>query len=179
MAMMALPGSAYVYQGEELGLEQVDVAPEHRQDPSWFRTGEPGRDGCRVPIPWGGSEPPYAFGPGTAQPWLPQPEAFGELTVEKQEADPDSTLSFYRDLLALRRKVAAGVEHTVTLLDSSPGTLAFRRGDDLVCVVNCSSRPAKVPAEAGELLMSSGEEPTEARGVRRLAPDTAAWFRSA
>ena len=180
MAMMALPGSAYVYQGEELGLEQVDVAPEHRQDPSWFRTGEPGRDGCRVPIPWGGSQPPYEFGPGSEQPWLPQPPAFGELTVEKQEADPTSTLSFYRALLTLRREVAAHAEHTVELLDSVRGTLAFRRGGDLVCVVNCSTRPARLPALAGELLMSSGEDPVRGRdGVLRLAPDTAAWFRSA
>ena len=64
LTMLALPGSAYLYQGEELGLEQVDVAPEFRQDPSWFRTGEPGRDGCRVPVPWGGSQAPYEFGPG-------------------------------------------------------------------------------------------------------------------
>ena len=76
LTMMALPGSAYVYQGEELGLEQVDVAPEHRQDPSYLRTGEAGRDGCRVPIPWSGTSAPFGFGPGDDQPWLPQPEWF-------------------------------------------------------------------------------------------------------
>ena len=75
--MLALPGSAYLYQGEELGLEQVDVAPEYRQDPSWFRTGEAGRDGCRVPVPWGGTQAPYDFGPGSDQPWIPQPDRLG------------------------------------------------------------------------------------------------------
>ena len=65
LAMLALPGSSYLYQGEELGLEQVDVAPEDRQDPSYLRTGEVGRDGCRVPIPWGGDAAPYDFGPSS------------------------------------------------------------------------------------------------------------------
>ncbi len=182
LTMMALPGSAYVYQGEELGLEQVEVPPEHRQDPTWFRSGEEGRDGCRVPIPWSGHEPPYGFGPGHGQPWLPQPAAWAALTVERQERDPDSMLSFYRNVLALRRKIAAGAGMELTLLDSAPGTLAFRRGEDLVCVLNCGNRPARVPDEAGDLLMTSGAEPVAGRGrggpVRRLAPDTAAWFRA-
>ena len=78
LTMLALPGSAYLYQGEELGLEQVEVAPEFRQDPSWFRTGDAGRDGCRVPIPWGGAEPPFGFGPGEGQPWIPQPDGVGD-----------------------------------------------------------------------------------------------------
>ncbi len=178
--MMALPGSAYVYQGEELGLEQVQVPPAHRQDPAFFRGGEVGRDGCRVPIPWSGDAPPFGFGPGTAQPWLPQPESWSELTVERQQKDPDSTLAFYRGLLALRREVAVPAGDEVTLLAGAPGTLAFRRGDSLVCMVNCGSRALKVPDEAGELLMSSGAALVRGRdGVRRLPPDTAAWFRSA
>ena len=105
LTMLALPGSAYVYQGEELGLEQADVAPEFRQDPSWFRTGEEGRDGCRVPIPWGGTQPPYAFGPGNTQPWIPQPDDWDAMSVEAQLADPESTLAFYREALAARRPV--------------------------------------------------------------------------
>ena len=182
LTMMALPGSAYVYQGEELGLEQVDVAPEHRQDPSYHRTGEPGRDGCRVPLPWSGTSAPFGFGTGDGQPWLPQPPSFGALTVEAQQGDPGSTLSFYKAVLAMRREVALGLDAEVTVLPSSPGTLAFRRGRDdksaLVCLVNCGSRTATVPAEAGELLMSSGEPLIVGpSGTRRLAPNTAAWFR--
>ena len=64
LTMLALPGSSYLYQGEELGLEEIVVAPEHRQDPSWFRSGQQGRDGCRVPLPWSGEAPPFGFGPG-------------------------------------------------------------------------------------------------------------------
>ena len=85
LTMLALPGSSYLYQGEELGLEQVDVAPEDRQDPSYLRTGEVGRDGCRVPIPWAGGTAPYDFGPGAEQPWIPQPADWAPLTVEAQD----------------------------------------------------------------------------------------------
>ena len=173
LTMMALPGSAYVYQGEELGLEQVDVAPESRQDPSWFRTGEPGRDGCRVPMPWSGTSAPYGFGPGAGQPWLPQPADWAGLTVEAQQADDGSTLGFFRRMLHLRREVTADLGDDVELVVSAPGTFAFRR-DGLVCVVNCGSRASRLPAEAGELLLSSGADPVDGR----LAPDTAAWFRT-
>ena len=186
LAMMALPGSAYLYQGEELGLEQVELEHEHRQDPAYHRGGdEEGRDGCRVPIPWYGDRPPFGFGPGAGQPWLPQPPEWDRLTVEAQEADPDSMLHFYRRLLALRQELAEGLDHEVELLDSAPGSLAFRRGagpGGLVCLVNCGSRRVRVPEQAGELLLSSGADPvrntgwTGGDGVRMLEPDTAAWF---
>ena len=104
LTMLALPGSAYVYQGEELGLENVDVPVEARQDPAWRRTQRESRDGCRVPIPWSGDAPPYAFGPGTGQPWLPQPLDWADRSVAAQEQDPDSTLAFYKAALAARRK---------------------------------------------------------------------------
>src|SRR5690348_12880611 len=82
---MALPGSMYVYQGEELGLPEVEDIPDHlRRDPMWHRSGgvDPGRDGCRVPIPWSGAEPPYGFSDGGVVPWLEQPGDWGSLTVE-------------------------------------------------------------------------------------------------
>ena len=88
--MLALPGSAYVYQGEELGLPEVtDLPDEVRQDPAFFRaaSGQDGfRDGCRVPIPWSGEAPPYGFGAGGS--WLPQPDGWAELSVEAQTGDP-------------------------------------------------------------------------------------------
>jgi alpha-glucosidase len=174
LTMLGLPGSAYVYQGEELGLEQVDVSHEHRQDPAFFRGGDEGRDGCRVPMPWSGTEPPYGFGTGPGQPWLPQPDGWATLTVEAQEKQPDSTLSFYREVLATRRELAAGLPEDITFLTTAPGTLAFTRGG-LVVMINCGSRSAKVPSEAGALVISSGDPPEGGR----LAPNTAAWFRAA
>ncbi len=117
LTMLALPGSSYLYQGEELGLEQVDVAPADRQDPSWLRhqdpDGEVGRDGCRVPIPWSGERAPYGFGPGKDQPWIPQPDDWATLTAEAQEARPDSTLEFYRRALAARRDLPPAATNEV------------------------------------------------------------------
>jgi alpha-glucosidase len=172
LTMLALPGSAYLYQGEELGLEQVDVPEDDRTDPSWLRTRdtespEVGRDGCRVPIPWSGSAAPYGFGPGTGQPWLPQPDDWAALTVEAQLADPASTLAFYRRALAARRALA-GAPSTVEMLDLGHDVLAFRRGD-LVAVLNCGSSTVDLPP--GEVVVSSG--PLEGG----LPADTAAWVR--
>jgi alpha-glucosidase len=172
LTMLALPGSAYLYQGEELGLEQVDVPEDDRTDPSWLRTRdtdapEVGRDGCRVPIPWSGSAAPYGFGPGAGQPWLPQPDDWAALTVEAQLADPASTLAFYRRALAARRTLA-GAPSTVEMLDLGHDVLAFRRGD-LVAVLNCGSSTVDLPA--GEVVVSSG--PLDGG----LPADTAAWLR--
>ncbi|MFA6574567.1 MAG: glycoside hydrolase family 13 protein [Nocardioides sp.] len=164
---LALPGSAYLYQGEELGLEEIDVAPADRHDPSWFRTGKAGRDGCRVPIPWTGTEPPYGFGPGSGQPWIPQPDDWAPLTVDAQEGDPGSTLEFYREALGARRGVArdAGTEVDVHV---DGDVLSVRRGA-LTVVVNCGSAPTALPA--GELVIASGPVGDD------LPPDTAVWVR--
>ncbi|WP_181312427.1 glycoside hydrolase family 13 protein [Nocardioides campestrisoli] len=171
LVMLALPGSCYLYQGEELGLEEVDVAPEHRQDPSWFRTGEVGRDGCRVPMPWSGQEPPYGFGPPGSTPWIPQPADWGGLTVEAQRADPGSTWSFYQRALAARHRHARGagpVELIAAPAEWGADVLAFRRGS-LGVVLNCGEVP--VPLPTGRLLVASGDSDP---GV--LAPDHAVWL---
>ena len=167
LVSLALPGSAYLYQGEELGLEDVDVAPEHRQDPSWFRTGRPGRDGCRVPIPWSGDRPPYGFGPGTGQPWIPQPDDWARLTVAAQEGDPGSTLSFYRRALAARRAHALGAGDRVDVRVEGD-VLELRRGP-LTVLLNCGTTPAPLPE--GEVVVASGQVDGE------LPPDTAVWLR--
>jgi alpha-glucosidase len=169
LTMLALPGSAYLYQGEELGLEEVDVPPEARQDPVWFRTGRAGRDGCRVPLPWRGTRPPYGFGgadnPGV-QPWLPQPDDWSELTIAAQRRDPTSTWTFYRDALRARRRfLGAGDE--LELVTGRATVLEFRRGP-LTVVCNCGSRPVRLPP--GELVLTSGP-----RDGTLLPPDTAAW----
>lgn len=169
LTMLALPGSAYLYQGEELGLEQVDVAPEFRQDPAYFRTGEVGRDGCRVPVPWGGDAPPYDFGPG-GQPWIPQPDDWAPLTVAAQTGDPDSTLELYRRALAARRTFATTAGDDVELLDAGPDVLLLRRGPVTV-VLNCGAET--VPLPAGEVLVASG--PLDGG----LPPDTAVWLTAA
>jgi alpha-glucosidase len=168
LVSLALPGSAYLYQGEELGLEDVDVAPAHRQDPSWFRTGRPGRDGCRVPLPWSGERPPYGFGPDSAQPWIPQPPDWSSLTVAAQLADPHSTLSFYRRALTERRKHALGAGEAVAV-EVDGDVLTVRRGS-LTVLLNCGATPAPLPD--GVLMIASG--PVDGQ----VPPDTAAWVRS-
>ena len=166
LTMLALPGSAYLYQGEELGLEEVDVPPHCRQDPYWFRTGKVGRDGARVPIPWRGTRSPYGFGPAAATPWLPMPDDWAPLTVAAQRKDPESTWSFYRDALRARRRVAhSGNE--VEIVEGRSTVLHLRRGD-LQVLCNCGSRPVRLPA--GEVVLSSG--PLDG-GL--LPPDTAGW----
>jgi alpha-glucosidase len=168
LAMLALPGSAYLYQGEELGLEQVDVPPEARQDPSWFRTGQPGRDGCRVPLPWTGDVAPYGFG-GEGQPWIPQPDDWGDLTVEAQEKDDDSTLAFYKRALAARREVFDGADETVVASARKSVLTVVRAGVQVV--LNAGKKPVELPE--GEVLIASSPLP----GDGTLPPDTAVWLR--
>ncbi|GGL06488.1 alpha-glucosidase [Sphaerisporangium melleum] len=175
LAMLALPGSAYLYQGEELGLPEVkDIPPEARQDPIFARSkGElAGRDGCRVPLPWSGAAEPFGFSPGGARPWLPQPAGWAGLTAERQAADPRSTLSFYRRALELRRSLRASLPEAIAWRDSPDDTLVFERGQ-LICAVNCGEAPVPLPPHR-EILLSSGT-PDETT----LAPDTAVWLRSA
>ena len=153
--MLALPGSAYLYQGEELGLpEVVDLPDSARQDPTWFRTGGEryGRDGSRVPIPWAADEPAYGFSP-TGRSWLPQPSSWAQLARNAQAADPDSTLSLYRSLLALRREHGLGDGALEWLGGFDADVLAFRNGDVTV-VANLGKKPITLPD--GEVLAVSG-----------------------
>jgi alpha-glucosidase len=169
LLMLALPGSAYVYQGEELGLPEVEDLPDGvRRDPVFHRTGgaEPGRDGCRVPLPWSEASASLGFGPAGAT-WLPQPAAWKTLTVERQKADPSSILNLYRAALAQRRALPkAGF----SWLPSAENVLAFSRGPDFLCVVNVGEDP--VPAPAATLLLSSDPHPAG----DSLRGGTAAWF---
>lgn len=166
LTMLALPGSAYLYQGEELGLEQVHVPREAWLDPAALRTGVEGRDGCRVPLPWSGDGPPYGFGPGAGQPWLPQPDDWARATVAAERGDPGSTLAFYRRALGLRRAMFAGPADEIEMLDRGTHVLAFRRGE-ITVALNCGETAAALPE--GEVLVASGEL------TGRLPPDTAVW----
>jgi alpha-glucosidase len=173
---MALPGSLYIYQGEELGLPEAEgIAADRLQDPMYFRSNgvDPGRDGCRVPIPWSGDKPPYGFSPDgtTAAPWLPQPLDWADLTVAAQDADPGSMLRLYRAALGIRRAENTLGDGVLEWLPSPAGVLAFARGDRFACVVNLSTEPVDLP-EHDRLLLSSAE-----LDGGRLAPDSAAWLR--
>jgi alpha-glucosidase len=175
---LALPGSAYIYQGDELGLPQVTDLPDAaRQDPVWRRSGgrAPGRDGCRVPMPWAGQEPPYGFGPpGSAPPWLPQPPLWGHLSVAAQHGDPGSVLSLYRAALRLRRETKALHGPQLTWLNAPEQVLAFTREAGFACVLNTGSTAVRLEQLdlPGPLTLASS--PVEQEGV--LPPDTAAWF---
>jgi alpha-glucosidase len=177
LTMMALPGSAYVYQGEELGLEQVDVAPEHRQDPSWFRGGDEGRDGCRVPLPWtrAGADLGFSETASPAPSWLPQPPDWGGYSVEAQLGDPDSFLSLYRAALRLRRSHPALGRGTMRWLDGpdqAGGLLSFAREPGFVFAMNLGPDAAPLPHR--EILLAS--QPDAAGPDGSLRPDTAVWL---
>ncbi|MDT9699836.1 glycoside hydrolase family 13 protein [Streptomyces sp. P17] len=170
LLMLALPGSSYVYQGEELGLPEVaDLPVEVLQDPIWEQTGRvrKGRDGCRVPLPWTVGGPSYGFGGSGA--WLPQPEWFAGCSVEAQDGVEGSTLELYRRALRLRRKLLEG-ESLTWAEDGPDGVLQFARSDGWRCVANLSGQPVALPA--GEVVISSS--PLETDG--RLGNDTTVWL---
>lgn len=165
----ALPGSLYIYQGDELGLPEADLPREVIQDPMHYRSGgvDPGRDGCRVPLPWTGSAAPYGFG-GT--PWLPQPDGWAPFTVDAQETDPTSTLNLYRRAIALRRSIHDLAASALEWLELGADVIAFRRGDDMVSVTNLGASPVPLPAHQEVLLSSAPLDD----GV--LPPDATAWL---
>ncbi|WP_127792203.1 glycoside hydrolase family 13 protein [Agromyces sp. LHK192] len=173
--MLALPGSVYLYQGEELGLpEVIDLPDDARQDPTWFRTnGERyGRDGCRVPLPWEADAPSYGFGP-TDGSWLPQPDQWRELARDRQQGVAGSTLSLYQDALRLRREHDLGAgsgSGPLEWVDLGLGTdvLAFRNGPVTV-VANTGTEPVALPA--GDVALAS--DPLDGD---LLPADTTVWL---
>ena len=170
LVMLALPGAVFVYNGEELGLPNVELPDDVLQDPVWERSGyqERGRDGCRVPMPWSGDAPPFGFS-DNADTWLPMPADWATLTVEAQDDDPDSTLSLFRRAIEIRHRRTDFSELAVEFLDGPPDVVTFRCGDGLVCVLNAGS--TAVPLPDGELLITSALVGDE------LAANSAAWLR--
>ena len=172
LLMLALPGSVYLYQGEELGLPEVQELPdEARQDPIWQRSGhtEHGRDGCRVPLPWAAKR--VAFGFTDGEPWLPQPDWFADFAADAHEADPDSVLNRYRSALGARRLIEQGSSFE-WLVTGRADVLAFRRGD-IVNVTVFAGPPFDVPGEWGTALLSSAGSPSS-----RLEADSSGWYRA-
>ena len=175
LLMLALPGSAYLYQGEELGLpEHTSLPGEVRQDPTWFRThqAEIGRDGCRVPIPWAAGAPSYGFGP-SGRTWLPQPEAYGQLARDRQDGVAGSTLEMYRAALRLRREYGLGRGDSLDWVPELCGeqSLGLRRGDVTV-VVNFGGPDLTLPLGAQVLLTSGAMS-----GGGAVPSDTTVWLR--
>lgn len=167
---LALPGTCFLYNGSEIGLPNADLPDSVLQDPVWERSGrtERGRDGCRVPIPWEGHEPPFGFTTGTDT-WLPIPAEWASLTVESQLERIDSTLSFYRTALSFRAQRPEFSGDEVDWYGSPTNCFAFRRSGGLVCVLNASTEAIAMPP--GEVLLSSA--PLEAG---KLPPNAAAWL---
>jgi alpha-glucosidase len=174
---MSLPGGLYIYQGEELGLWEIeDIPDELRQDPVFARTkgADPGRDGCRVPIPWSGTESPFGFSPDGAEgePWLPQPASWVDYTAEAEGNDPGSMLSLYRAGLALRGSESALGDGTLEWHEHVDGVLSFTRDPGFACLVNFSAEPVPLP-DHEKVLLASAELKD---GL--LPPDTAVWLRT-
>ena len=154
MLLLALPGSTYLYQGEELGLQEaLQIPADQMQDPQFFRNPDVGlsRDGCRVPLPWSRSGSSFGFGENGSH--LPQPEWFGNSSVEAQDGVKGSTLELYRELLSLRKQLQTTENHTWINHWLQPGVLHFMRNNGWHSVTNFGDKPVKLPK--GELLATS------------------------
>ncbi|MDH3958433.1 MAG: glycoside hydrolase family 13 protein [Actinomycetota bacterium] len=180
--MLGLPGSAYIYQGQELGLpEVIDLPPAARQDPAYLRTGgdEGFRDGCRVPMPWTTGGPSFGFSP-TGVSWLPIPAEWGAFSVEAQTDDPGSMLELTRHALRLRRsEPALGVGDLMWVSEPGDTCLVLRRpapdsDPDVLVAMNMGNAPSLVAAT--EVIAFSGDHPEPGDGGFWLMPDTAAWL---
>ena len=176
LLMLALPGGAYIYQGDELGLGEVEDLPlDQLQDPTFRRTGGRlrGRDGCRVPIPWSGKAPPFGFSPpgATAEPWLAQPASWADHTAEALAGDPESVLELYRDALRVRRHHGALGEGRLRWIPMGDHVLAFERDPGFCCIVNFG--PGEVPLPVGEQVILASGPLGDHGGV---PTDTAVWL---
>jgi alpha-glucosidase len=177
MLMLSLPGSAYLYQGEELGLPEHTTLPDdERQDPTWFRSKHEvrGRDGCRVPVPWEAAAPSFGFGPrhpGASASWLPQPADWGRFAADAERGVPGSTLSLYTEALRLRRSYQLGSGVLEWNTDEGRDLVDFRNGGIRV-ITNFGPVPAPLPP--GEVLLASGDLAADGS----LPPDTTAWIRA-
>jgi alpha-glucosidase len=171
LLMLALPGSAYLYQGEELGLpDHTELPDDLRQDPTWWRSEytEAGRDGCRVPLPWEADAPGLGFSPN-GETWLPQPSSYAPLARDRQAGVDGSTLEMYQAALALRRAFKLGAGTLEWSLDRGADVIGYVNGEVTV-VSNRGTSP--VPLPAGEVLMASAD--LSAGGM--LPPDVTAWM---
>ncbi len=176
LVMLALPGSAYLYQGEELGLPEHTTMPDDvRQDPTWPRSDHThrGRDGCRVPIPWQADAPSYGFGPSERS-WLPQPEVWREHALDAQQGVDGSTYEMYRGALALRKAQQLGSGSLAFETSFGPDVLAFRNGD-IVVVANLGDVPLPLPEDAVVFAASAALD--EVGDLTTVPGDVTVWMR--
>ncbi len=173
LLMLGLPGGAYLYQGEELGLpEHTTMADDARQDPTWQRSRQlhRGRDGCRVPLPWQAAAPAHGFGPSDFT-WLPQPQGWGDFALDRQRDQPGSTYEMYRAALATRRARLLG-QGDLTWYPGYPDeVVAFTNGSVLV-LANTGSSTVVLPTGA-TVLVSSASGSSSAAG--EVPADTTVW----
>ena len=187
--IFALPGSLYLYQGEELGLPEVfDIPADRREDPVFERTGgaEIGRDGCRVPMPWtNDASSSYGFSTPRAdgtvgEPWLPQPTAWGERSVSEIDDIENSTLHMYQSLGEVRDEFAVSQPLEAQTIDIGPKVIAVRRGD-LVVVVNPTDEPVQLDLDHRELAITQpvfASEPAEMHTTGVIPASSTIWFSS-
>jgi alpha-glucosidase len=171
---LGLPGSVYLYQGEELGLpEHTALDDAVRQDPVWERSGhtERGRDGCRVPLPWSSEAPAYGFSP-TGKTWLPQPADWSQYAADGQRGDPASTLEMYRAAIRLRRarRLGSGQLAWANGRTGDSTCLAFTN-NSLIVVANLGPAPLPLPAGVHVLLGSGSLDESG-----RVPSDTTVWL---
>ncbi|HEY8730340.1 MAG TPA: glycoside hydrolase family 13 protein [Acidothermaceae bacterium] len=183
LLMLALPGGAYIYQGGELGLPEVEDLPDDAlRDPIWEQSGRTlrGRDGCRVPIPWTGRSAPFGFSPPDASvpPWLPMPAMFQQYTAESQDADESSSLALYRTALRIRRELPGLGDGAMTWAESPSDVLSFVRGASFGCIVNFGEAPYPLPKSVQVLVASERllHLPPGGGGLA-LPTDVGVWYR--
>ena len=171
--VLALPGSCYIYNGQELGLPDAQLADSDRQDPAFFRTKglQKGRDGARVPMPWSGDKTPFGFSSGS--PWLPIPNEWREFSVSSQNTDPSSTLNLYRSALKIRKNRLVGAGEIEWVDRGETGLLSFARGEFAI-YLNSGTSAIEIPT-VGTLALGSDHEVKLANGTLSLPAASAAW----
>jgi alpha-glucosidase len=173
-----LPGGIYIYQGEELGLEDGNLEDKDRQDPVFFRTKgvDKGRDGARIPIPWSSQLPNYGF--TTTKPWLPIPSTWQDQCVEAQ-VDADSHLTLYRKSLHMRKLLSRQIapSNGITWIDTPKGVLAFSRGDDFFLYANTTGQSLELKLESeSQIILSSSAQAQLKSGTLTLPAESTVWL---
>lgn len=174
---LALPGGAYLYQGEELTLPQViDIPHDRLEDPVWHMSGytDVGRDGCRVPLPWTQmADGAHGFSTRKTmtreEAWMPEPTWWGKYAVDIQESNLESSLWLHRNALRLRKELPGLGDGEMEWVKAPRRVLAFKRAGGFQCWINFG-REVKLPKGAKVLLSSSP------LNGRKLPKDTGVWF---